>query len=98
MALISERDISFELIEALLHHIKTLNIPGAVLILLPGWNVIFTLLKYLQQSRLASSGHYCFLPLHSMLPREDQRRVFQPVPSHVVKVILATNIAETSIT
>ncbi len=98
MALLPEKDISFELIEALLLHIKRMNVPGAVLIFLPGWNVIFTLLKYLQQSRLADSGQYCFLPLHSMLPRDDQRRVFQPVAGHVTKVILATNIAETSIT
>ena len=98
MALLSEKDVCFELIEALLLHIKGMNVPGAVLIFLPGWNVIFSLLRYLQQSQLASTGQYCFLPLHSMLPREDQRRVFQPVPDRVTKVILATNIAESSIT
>jgi ATP-dependent RNA helicase A len=32
------------------------------------------------------------------LPREDQRKVFDPVPSSVTKIILSTNIAETSIT
>lgn len=98
MALLSEKDISFELIEALLHYIKRLDIPGAVLIFLPGWNVIFSLLRHLQQSQLAASRQYCFLPLHSMLPREDQRRVFQPVADSTTKVILATNIAESSIT
>lgn len=98
MALLSEKDISFELIEALLHHIKRLDVTGAVLIFLPGWNVIFSLLRYLQQSQLGTSRQYCFLPLHSMLPREDQRRVFQPVAENTTKVILATNIAESSIT
>ena len=36
--------------------------------------------------------------MHSQLPREDQRRVFDPVPDNVTKVILSTNIAETSLT
>lgn len=49
MKIISERDISFEIIEAVLKHIKTLAVPGAVLIFLPGWNVIFALMKFLQQ-------------------------------------------------
>ncbi|KAL1457180.1 hypothetical protein WDU94_001840 [Cyamophila willieti] len=217
VAKLSERDISFELIESLLKYIKQQSVEGAVLVFLPGWNVIFVLLRHLSQhpifvpfavhlpnlkgippdilfklkygrqikhykrrkrlqrrkeeaeqvefnalkaliqkeeaskssSRTDGTHHnalvpygenpsarmfnilcgriqrpwtlydpildYCtsnylttlyeprssqyrILPLHSQLPREDQRRVFESVPEGVTKIILSTNIAETSIT
>jgi len=34
--------------QALLNYISGLNIPGAVLIFLPGWNLIFALHKHLK--------------------------------------------------
>merc|ERR1712126_104928 len=98
MSQLSEREISFELIAELLKYIRTLNIDGAVLVFLPGWNIIFSLLKYLRMHPLLGGMSYQFVPLHSQLPKEDQRRVFEPVPKGVTKVILSTNIAETSIT
>ncbi|XP_032690956.1 dosage compensation regulator isoform X2 [Odontomachus brunneus] len=98
MAQLTEKEISFELIETLLKYIKTQDIPGAVLIFLPGWNLIFALMKHLQQHPVFGGSSYFVIPLHSQLPREDQRKVFDPVPSTVTKIILSTNIAETSIT
>ncbi|XP_054727582.1 dosage compensation regulator isoform X2 [Anastrepha obliqua] len=97
MSLLSESECSFELIEALLLHIKSKNIPGAVLVFLPGWNLIFALMKYLQNSQFGGP-QYRILPCHSQIPREDQRKVFETVPNGVTKIILSTNIAETSIT
>ena len=38
------------------------------------------------------------LPLYASLPTEQQIRVFQPVPEGTRKVVIATNIAETSVT
>ncbi|XP_078685093.1 ATP-dependent RNA helicase A-like isoform X1 [Branchiostoma floridae x Branchiostoma belcheri] len=99
LSMLSEREMSFELIVVLLQYIKSLEVPGAILIFLPGWNLIFALLRYLQEHpEFGASGKYQLLPLHSQIPREDQHRVFQSVPSGITKVILSTNIAETSIT
>lgn len=98
MAKMSEKEISFELIDALLRYIKAQGIPGAVLVFLPGWNLIFAIMRYLQSHPIFGGSGYVIIPLHSQLPREDQRRVFDPVPDNVTKVILSTNIAETSLT
>lgn len=98
MAKMSESEVSFELVETILLYIKTLPAKGAVLIFLPGWNLIFAMMKHLQSKREFGGSDYRILPLHSQIPREDQRRVFEHVPTGVTKVILATNIAETSIT
>jgi len=99
MAMLSESDVSFELLEALLVHIKSKNIPGAILVFLPGWNLIFALMKFLQNTNtFGNSAQYRILPCHSQIPRDDQRKVFDPVPDGVTKIILSTNIAETSIT
>jgi ATP-dependent RNA helicase DHX37/DHR1 len=38
------------------------------------------------------------LPLYSLLPNKDQLRVFEPAPEGARQIILATNVAETSLT
>ncbi|XP_066411942.1 ATP-dependent RNA helicase A isoform X3 [Molothrus aeneus] len=98
MAQLNERETSFELIEALLIYIRTLNVPGAVLVFLPGWNLIYTMQKHLEMNPRFGGHQYRILPLHSQVPLDEQRRVFDPVPPGVTKVILSTSIAETSIT
>nr|XP_020645391.1 ATP-dependent RNA helicase A isoform X1 [Pogona vitticeps] len=98
MAQLNEKETPFELIEALLKYIETLNVPGAVLVFLPGWNLIYTMQKYLEMNPHFGSQRYRILPLHSQIPREEQRKVFDPVSPGMTKVILSTNIAETSIT
>jgi pre-mRNA-splicing factor ATP-dependent RNA helicase-like protein PRP2 len=37
-------------------------------------------------------------PLYANLPQYDQNKVFEPTPIEFRKVILSTNIAETSVT
>lgn len=38
------------------------------------------------------------IPLHSSISPSDQRQAFQMPPPHTRKIVLATNIAETSLT
>uniref|UniRef100_A0A8C1KIL4 RNA helicase n=1 Tax=Cyprinus carpio TaxID=7962 RepID=A0A8C1KIL4_CYPCA len=98
MSQLNEKETPFELIEALLKYIETLEVPGAVLVFLPGWNLIYSMQKHLEMNPHFGGHGYRILPLHSQIPREEQRRVFEPTPDGVTKVILSTNIAETSIT
>lgn len=50
MAQMNEKETPFELIEALLKYIETLQVPGAVLVFLPGWNLIYSMQKHLEMS------------------------------------------------
>lgn len=97
MSKLNEKAISFELIETLLKYIISLNQPGAVLIFMPGWNLISSLLKYLRETSFGSN-QFILLPLHSQIPREEQYKVFEDTPPGKTKIIVSTNIAESSIT
>lgn len=44
------------------------------------------------------SGQAWILPLHSSISPKDQRRAFEVPPAGVRKIVVATNIAETSLT
>uniref|UniRef100_A0A915BYT3 Pontin n=1 Tax=Parascaris univalens TaxID=6257 RepID=A0A915BYT3_PARUN len=99
MSRLSEREISFEIIEALLTDITNEGDEGSVLIFLPGWNIISMLLSFLSNHPIFSDqSRFMVLPLHSQLTGVEQRRVFERVPSNIRKIILSTNIAETSVT
>lgn len=72
---------------------------GAVLVFLPGWEEISRSLEMMRcHPILGNPARVLPLALHSAIPTVEQRRVFKRPPPGVVKVILSTNIAETSIT
>lgn len=73
---------------------------NAVLVFLSGIKEISTLheeLLRLPELRQEPQRSWV-LPLHGSLPAEEQRRVFESPPAGVRKIVLATNVAETSIT
>lgn len=68
---------------------------GNVLVFLPGRTEIERVKRYLQ-TRLGPEFIVC--AMHGSLPLADQQRAIAPPPSGTRKVVLATNIAETSLT
>ena len=61
-----------------------------------GWDEIIRLKDQLEApSSGLNRSRYSVLPLHSMVPAADQRKVFVRPPVGVRKIVLATNIAET---
>lgn len=73
---------------------------GSILIFLPGIGEILALSTLLLGNPLFSpkNGRFVILPLHSMLTTEEQSQVFRHMKPGVRKIVLSTNIAETSIT
>ena len=71
---------------------------GSVLVFLPGWDEIKAIMKTLEALPADERGAMRVIPLHSQVPQEEQQTVFDPAPKGTVKVILSTNIAESSVT
>lgn len=72
---------------------------NACLVFLPGWGDIQDLSKALaQHPKFRDRTKFRILPLHSGIPPRDQMMVFARPPPGVMKIILSTNIAETSLT
>ena len=86
-----------EKIASIMSRIVDENRSGAVLIFLPGERAIKNCID-----RLASDTQFgrklYILPLYGRLSKEEQERVFEKPPLTKRKVVVATNIAETSIT
>ncbi|ETM45379.1 hypothetical protein, variant [Phytophthora nicotianae P10297] len=70
---------------------------GAILVFLPGWEEISFMERALLNSPATSSTYEIAL-LHSRLSAQEQRRAFMAPPYGKRKLVLATNIAETSLT
>ncbi|KAL4711140.1 hypothetical protein ACJJTC_009511 [Scirpophaga incertulas] len=73
---------------------------GAILIFLPGIAEIMSLHDQLSESHTFSpkTGKYVLVPLHSTLSSEEQAVVFKKPKPGTRKIVLSTNIAETSVT
>ena len=69
---------------------------GDILVFLPGEKIIRDCVRRLAYSSFHSKIH--IVPLYGRLPKEEQERVFDPAPFGRKKVVISTNIAETSVT
>ncbi|EKY5004235.1 ATP-dependent helicase HrpB [Citrobacter amalonaticus] len=69
--------------------------PGSLLLFLPGVGEILRVQEQLS-TRVGSGVLLC--PLYGALSLNDQRKAILPAPDGMRKVVLATNIAETSLT
>ena len=68
--------------------------PGDILVFMPGMGEINATINALRAARL--DERCAFIPLHGDLAPDDQDRAFQP--SDVRKIVVSTNVAETSVT
>ncbi|KAL3646166.1 hypothetical protein CASFOL_011346 [Castilleja foliolosa] len=91
--------IDFVLIEQLLRRICNDSKDGAILVFLPGWDEIHrSREKLLASPFFKDPSRYIILALHSRVPSMEQKEVFKRPPPGCRKIILTTNIAETSVT
>ncbi|KAF2716617.1 P-loop containing nucleoside triphosphate hydrolase protein [Polychaeton citri CBS 116435] len=94
-----------DLLEAALHRIFHIHckepMPGDILVFMTGQEAIQSLQKLAEEYAEGLTKEYpriLVLPLFAALPQSSQQRIFQPAPLNTRKVILSTNIAETSVT
>ncbi|XP_078314413.1 3'-5' RNA helicase YTHDC2-like [Crassostrea virginica] len=90
--------VDISLILQLLVKILSTSKEGAILVFLPGYDDIVTLRETIVDSMIMEKFRYMLYTLHSSMQSNDQKRVFKATAQGVRKVILATNIAESSIT
>ena len=70
--------------------------PGDILCFLPGEKIIKDCMGRLGNAPFGRKLH--LVPLYGRLAKEEQERVFDPAPFGRKKVVISTNIAETSVT
>lgn len=98
--LMSSNSIDHELLQHVIMYIHTEKpIDGSILVFLPGYNDI------MQQKRMIVNrffmNNYQLFVLHSQVNgsnAKEQKKVFHRMPAGIRKIILSTNIAETSVT
>ncbi|XP_053608601.1 putative ATP-dependent RNA helicase DHX57 isoform X2 [Plodia interpunctella] len=104
MYMMDTEKINLDLVEHVLQYIVNGDHKwpreGAILIFLPGIAEIMQLHDQLAESHTFSpkTGKYLLLPLHSTLTSEEQALVFRKPKPGVRKIVISTNIAETSVT
>lgn len=95
-------NINYELIAKLCEYVdtklKSEKNDGSILIFLPGVMEISQCVKTIEEFFSKSHRDSWCLPLHSALTSQEQRRVFETPKAGTRKIVVSTNVAETSIT
>ncbi|KAI5679650.1 hypothetical protein M9H77_00877 [Catharanthus roseus] len=87
------------LVEASIEYICRHEGDGAILVFLTGWDDITKVHDKIKANNfLGNAGKFLVLPLHGSMPTINQREIFDRPPPRMRKIVLATNIAESSIT
>ncbi|KAF9526480.1 hypothetical protein CPB83DRAFT_770211 [Crepidotus variabilis] len=103
IAMRNDLDLPYPFIAATISHVLQASKDGHVLVFLPGWEEIMATQRALLSPlgplgiNLTSKDYSLHL-LHSSVPLADQQAIFEPPKLGVRRIILATNIAETSVT
>ena len=91
--------IQYHAVEELISYIGNNHDEGAVLVFMPGLMEINTLYEAcLHNEADFPRNEWLFLPLHGSLDTDLQTKIFNRPPAGVRKVVISTNVAETSIT
>lgn len=99
LAKLNEEVLDLDFIEELISWAdEETPLPGAILVFLPGMGEISALMERLGSSSRYSRGKHWLLPLHSAISADQQRAAFKVPPAGTRKIVLSTNIAETSVT
>ncbi|KAM4769881.1 ATP-dependent DNA/RNA helicase DHX36 [Cyanocitta cristata] len=98
LEMMDDDKVDLDLVAALIKHIVLEEEDGAILVFLPGWDNISTLHELLMSQVMFKSDRFIIIPLHSLMPTVNQTQVFKKTAPGVRKIVIATNIAETSIT
>ena len=97
-------ELPYPLICATISHVLQSSGDGHILVFLPGWDDIMAVQRCLLTPlgplglNFSDSSKYSIHLLHSTIPLAEQQVIFELPPKGVRRIILATNIAETSIT
>ena len=86
-------NINLDLVSSLVKFIHREKPRGAILVFLPGWDEISSLIEILSYDLT----DVLLLPLHSSMSPHDQRKIFEKSDGRR-KIVVATNIAESSVT
>ncbi|CAG9827692.1 unnamed protein product [Diabrotica balteata] len=88
--------IDFDLIVTVISSIHNSGIPGSILVFLPGYDDIMMCSDSIEKSDALLDHNYKIFYLHGSMNIKEQNDVFKEIGLR--KIILSTNIAETSIT